>query len=105
MTVYDFCKFFEFTCIKEKNGYIATDDMGVFREREFQKPEDAADMFDTLLYDYIDEYLEELGFEYSNSDRTFYQAALDEVDNLGLKGTEYEEILMCLVHPECITEK
>ena len=74
MKASEFCKFFDFTYEKEHGyadtdfysgeyNYKATDDQGVFHDRLVKNVADFADEFDSMLQDYIQDDLEEQGFE------------------------------------------
>ena len=92
MKATEFCKFFEFTLEKEHGivpeadtfyggneyNYIATDDQGVFNPRYAMEVNDLVDLFDICLKNYIDDNLEEDGFEFDkeNTKEDYYEQAL-----------------------------
>ena len=99
MTVYDFCEFFDFTCEKVDGGYIATDDQGVFHDREFEKPGDCVDMFDSMLSDYVDDELEYHGFSWDGTGDFYAHAwnwfADKETDLAQVVGALCGEVEVC----------
>jgi len=79
MTIYDFCKFFDFTFSQgdfsdgdDTYKYIATDDQGVFHERLANDINDFIDMFESMEPDYCMEPLEYDGFIYDDKANTTY---------------------------------
>ena len=80
-----FCKFFEFTLYKEHGfdkedgeyNYIAYDDQGVFHPRCVLKVDELTDAFDSMLKDYVNDNLEEDGFEYDDHKGGYYEQALE----------------------------
>ena len=106
MKATDFCEFFEFTLKKKgRFDYVATDDHGTFYDRRVEDVTELADMFDSMLPDYVDATLEEYGFEYDeNGNKTYYEQALDWIMCSELDGTDTHEIVKCLVNPELIEE-
>ena len=85
MKATEFCKFFEFTLHKEHGfdeedgeyNYIATDDQGTFHPRYAIDVNELTEMFDSMLKDYVDDNLEEDGFEYDDHIGAYYEQALE----------------------------
>lgn len=106
MTVYDFCKFFDFTCEKRGDCFVATDDQGVFHDREFYPASSASDCFDSMLIDYIEEPTEEYGFVYDETAvGTWYEQAEKWCDNNPDFPDYYADMIRVLANPDLITEE
>lgn len=116
MKATEFCKFFDFTLVKEDGWkewdystayegnyhYVATDDQGTFHTRYFDALEELVDGFDSCHYDYIDSSAEEDGFEYdeNNTEKAYYEQMLDWMQSReDYKDTGVCEIVACLVNP------
>lgn len=114
MKASEFCKFFDFTYEKEHGyadtefysgeyNYKATDDQGVFHDRLVKDVKDFSDEFNSMLQDYIQDDLEEQGFE-SEVNENYWVSALKWIgDNENYKVTK--DVIDCLLHPEHITEE
>ena len=116
MKASEFCKFFDFTYEKEHGyadtdyftgeyNYKATDDHGCWNDRFVTNLEDFADEFDACLPDYIQDVIEEDGFEEPNNEN-YWSAALKWINNREDK--EYykiiREVIECLLDPKKIVE-
>lgn len=91
MRATEFCKFFDFTLVKEHGfvpgsddlyagteyNYIATDNHGVFQPRYVMDVNELTDMFDSCLKDYIDDMIEEDGFEVDEHYGAYYDQAYE----------------------------
>ena len=108
MKATEFCKFFEFS-LERKHGYdededeynyVAMDDQGTLDPRYVMDVDDLTECFDSLLKDYIDDGIQEHGFEYNlMSDTSYYEQALKwiktEANELIKKC--YQEVVEALV--------
>lgn len=113
MKASEFCKFFDFTYEKEygyadtdfysgEYNYKATDDQGVFHDRLVKNVADFADEFDSMLQDYIQDDLDEQGFEPELNENYWKSALLWIGDNEYYKITK--NVIECLLYPEKIEE-
>lgn len=116
MKATEFAKWFDFTIMLNTENeedefgdvskYIVEDDQSVFYTRHIDRITDLADCFDSMLMDYIDDAIEEHGFDYDeNADGTYYEQALEWAKaNEDKVYSGYIEMLECLVNPEFIED-
>lgn len=131
MKATEFCNFFEFTIIEEHGvidskgrdqegnlvdpygfyegayNYRISDDQGTFSNRYIQEVSELTECFDSMLQDYVNNTIEEYGFEDdAKSEKTYYEQALEWIDEKcpDLQNTDTREVIECLVHPEKIVD-
>ena len=116
MKVNEFCDFFDFTYEKEHGeidedlysgeyNHIATDNQGVLHNRYVMNISDLSDEFNSLLDDYINEFIEEDGFEYDeNAEGTYYEQAYKWCVDTNYEYKTITDVLDCIIHPEKIEE-
>ena len=98
--------YFNYASSEDDKFYMVSDNQGVFYPRFISKIEDLADCFDSMLDDYINEDVEESGFEYFESNEgEEYEQMLDYM----LHSDEYKntwacDIVSCLVNPSLIED-
>lgn len=112
MEATEFCKYFDFSLEKEEGSidgvyynYRATDDQGVFDDRLAENVADLADMFDSMLFDYVDSEAEYYGFTPSQDFNTFennhyYKEMKDRLEGTELKSTILYDVICVLVDPD-----
>ena len=118
MKATEFCHFFEFSisvsplevvpkderdCLNEKWIYEITDDQGVFRTRYVDNIAGITDCFDSMLQDYIQDNLEEDGFE-PDPKENYWEQVLKWMEGNEYKGTDTCEVVQCLLNPALVED-
>ena len=113
MKATEFCNYFEFTLVRENGvtddgkeyNYQVVDNQGTFDTKYIDKITELTDCFDSMLKDYIDDYIEENGFKYDKgSDRSYYEQALSWVVDTTLSETNTHWVIAALADPETLAD-
>lgn len=122
MKATEFCKFFDFNidivpidevseddrndfALQEEWVYEMTDDQGTFRTRYADSICTIADLFDSMLLDYVDSTLSDFGFEWDQySMEPQYEQALKWIKGTELEGTNIHRVIECMVDPSKIKD-
>ena len=117
MKATEFAEFFDFTislnteglvddCDDEPTKYIVEDNQWCFHTRFINEVDWLTECFDSMLMDYIEDYIEEHGFEYDddNDERTYYEAAAEWIADTELRDTDTAHTIYCLAAYEEIED-
>lgn len=122
MNVIDFCKFFNFSIeiisidevsedareeydLQEEWVYEMVDDQGVFQTRYADNIADIADLFDSMLPDYVDSNLEEGGFTPDNySETPVYEQAIEFFNGKPLEDSQLMQVVKVLADPSLLID-
>ena len=87
--------------------YEVSDDQGVFDSRYINHVSDLVNCFDSMLNDYVNDNIEEDGFEYNEdtSWKGYYEQALDWCEQQeDYRNSYLKEIIRCLAYPSAIED-
>lgn len=113
MQATEFCHYFEFSLNKEHGfdddgseyNYAVVDDQGVFDTRYIMQIDELVNCFDVMLRDYVEDYVEDNGFEYDSSlEKTYYEQALQWIIDTDLAGTDTHWVIAALVDPKTLAD-
>lgn len=110
MKATEFCNFFDFTLEKGefevKNDiiyddgvykYCATDDQACWDDRYVNDVNDLASEFDSCLQNYVNDYIEEDGFEYDKEkDGSYYDQAVEFAEGIYKEDSIFIHVLKVL---------
>lgn len=118
MKATEFCNFFDFTLEKGNykvkhdvvyaDGtykYCATDDQVCFHDRYVNDVNDLASEFNSCLQDYVDDYIEEDGFEYDKEkEGSYYDQAVEFAEGIYKEDSIFIHVLKVLNGTETLED-
>lgn len=118
MKATEFCKLFDFTLEKGefevKNDityddgiykYCATDDQACFHDRYVNDVNELVNEFDSCLQNYVNDYIEEDGFEYDKEkNETYYDQAIEFGKDIYDEDSVFMHILKVLFGTETLED-